>query len=200
MESLYTLSGPPSWVTASTNLSWSSAVHRRRGFGSVVRTKLASPGKLVPSSGPPWNSPCPPLPSSGSECIAEYIFPRQKMNPPTEKKGNEKMQQKIRFWFQGRGAEPQVRTEKERRERERGGVKTAMGSSAWCVVFQSLAFFFFYCDRMSIWIGCVYFVVCTVGKGERTLWPPHAYGYERLVGREGRVQRSHLWLYLNILK
>lgn len=119
MESLYTLSGPPSWVTASTNLSWSSAVHRRRGFGSVVRTKLASPGKFVPSSDPPWNSPCPPLPSSGSECIAEYIFPRQKMNPPTEKKGNEKMQQKIRFWFQGRGAEPQVRTEKERRERER---------------------------------------------------------------------------------
>uniref|UniRef100_A0A0A9EQT5 Uncharacterized protein n=1 Tax=Arundo donax TaxID=35708 RepID=A0A0A9EQT5_ARUDO len=33
------LSGPPSWATASTKRSWSSAVHRRRGLGSVVRTR-----------------------------------------------------------------------------------------------------------------------------------------------------------------
>nr|POE90919.1 transcription factor hbp-1b(c1) [Quercus suber] len=35
------LSRPLIWVTASTNLSWSSAVHRSRGFGSKVRTKQA---------------------------------------------------------------------------------------------------------------------------------------------------------------
>lgn len=36
------LSGPPSWVTASTKRSWSSTVQRRRGFGSVVRTRPES--------------------------------------------------------------------------------------------------------------------------------------------------------------
>lgn len=70
------LSGPPSWVTASTKRSWRSAVQRRRGLGSVVKTKQASPGRLVPSSGPPWKSGWPP--SSGSEWIAEYIYQRLK--------------------------------------------------------------------------------------------------------------------------
>lgn len=37
------LSGPPSWVTASTKRSWSSTVQRRRGLGSVVRTRPESP-------------------------------------------------------------------------------------------------------------------------------------------------------------
>lgn len=36
---MYILSGPPSCVTASTKRSWSSTVHRRRGLGSVVRTR-----------------------------------------------------------------------------------------------------------------------------------------------------------------
>lgn len=67
------LSGPPSWVTASTNLSWSSVVQRSLGLGSEVRTRQASPGKLVPSEGP-WNSP--PCPPNGREWfgIEEYIF------------------------------------------------------------------------------------------------------------------------------
>uniref|UniRef100_A0A0A9HJP5 Uncharacterized protein n=1 Tax=Arundo donax TaxID=35708 RepID=A0A0A9HJP5_ARUDO len=37
------LSGPPSCVTASTKRSWSSTVQRRRGLGSVVRTRPESP-------------------------------------------------------------------------------------------------------------------------------------------------------------
>lgn len=37
------LSGPPSCATASTKRSWSSTVHRRRGLGSVVRTRPESP-------------------------------------------------------------------------------------------------------------------------------------------------------------
>jgi hypothetical protein len=34
------LSGPSSWVTASMNRSWRSAVHRSRGLGSAVSTTL----------------------------------------------------------------------------------------------------------------------------------------------------------------
>lgn len=82
-ELKYWLSGPPSWATASTNLSWSSAVHRSRGFGSVVNTKHGSPVKFDPFSDPgksPW-------PSSGSEWIAEYIlFSRKKTIIREEKK------------------------------------------------------------------------------------------------------------------
>ena len=37
------LSGPPSWATASTKRSWSSTVQRKRGLGSVVRTRPESP-------------------------------------------------------------------------------------------------------------------------------------------------------------
>lgn len=39
----YVLSGPPSCETASTKRSWSSTVHRRRGLGSVVKTRPESP-------------------------------------------------------------------------------------------------------------------------------------------------------------
>ena len=37
------LLGPPSWVTASTNRSCRSAVQRRRGLGSEVKTRQGSP-------------------------------------------------------------------------------------------------------------------------------------------------------------
>lgn len=77
----YSLSGPPSWVTASTNLSWSSEVHRSRGFGSDVKTKHGSP-IMFPSSiiDPLLYSP----PSSGSEWIPEYIFPGKSSDPSKE--------------------------------------------------------------------------------------------------------------------
>lgn len=53
------LLAPPSWVTASTKRSWRSAVQRRRGLGSEVRTRQGSPrwAWLEPpcmSSWPSW--------------------------------------------------------------------------------------------------------------------------------------------------
>ena len=62
----YELSGPPSWATASTKRSWRSAVHRRRGLGSAVRTRLgprASSGGIEASD--PWIKPENILLSSG---------------------------------------------------------------------------------------------------------------------------------------
>lgn len=43
------LSGPPRWVTASTKRSWSSVVQRRRGLGSVVRTRPDDESSLISS-------------------------------------------------------------------------------------------------------------------------------------------------------
>lgn len=52
----YWLLAPPSWVTASTNRSWRSAVQRRRGLGSEVKTRHGSPLRFWPwpPSPPPW--------------------------------------------------------------------------------------------------------------------------------------------------
>ena len=56
MKKMYWLLAPPSWVTASTNRSWRSAVQRRRGFGSEVKTRHGSPLRFWPwpPSPPPW--------------------------------------------------------------------------------------------------------------------------------------------------
>ena len=42
------LPAPPRWWTASTNRSWSSVVHRRRGFGSVERITPPTSKSFVP--------------------------------------------------------------------------------------------------------------------------------------------------------
>lgn len=67
---LYSLSAPPSWVTASTNLSWRSGVHFSLGFASVDRTSPESPGPL-----PPWRNKCL---SEGIDILEEGLmfFPR----------------------------------------------------------------------------------------------------------------------------